>query len=374
MTCLVASPNSKWIATASKDGTIIIWDAEHGTIMLEWIAHWGPVGNITFSPDGRRLVSSMFWGDSDDSTLIVWDISRNVSKIAVLAIVDKTGVTASAWSPDGTLIASAYDNAIIVIWDAVTFQQRYLLTIDVQSQPYSLRWSSDSHYLACAHTYHNRTDLRRWTAWSPPTGEPPKGFTFHQTSCEVWSFDRDGRRIAIAVSIRPADLNYWMPEGVSVGDGIQSSDGRSRLYSRIEIWDVVRGVPLVILRNAKEIHAISFSPDGRSLLSISKDGLMKVWDTQTTHETGSLAGDGGRFPTACFSPDGKYIAAASNKERTGTFTVRLWRVGEALCATVFREHKDRISHLAFSSNGQFLASGDWSGIVHIRCLSDFARH
>ncbi len=82
---LGASPDSKWVMTGSRDGTIIVWDAERGKVIYEWLAHWGRVRALGFSPDSKRLVSA---GGSSGETLVVWDISHGVRKVAVLATID----------------------------------------------------------------------------------------------------------------------------------------------------------------------------------------------------------------------------------------------------------------------------------------------
>ena len=86
---MVTSPDSRWIATASHDGTIIVWNAERGTIMQEWLAHCGGVNSLTFSPDSQRLVSA---GGVKGETLVVWDFQiragNGVGRVAVLASID----------------------------------------------------------------------------------------------------------------------------------------------------------------------------------------------------------------------------------------------------------------------------------------------
>ena len=129
----------------------------------------------------------------------------------------------------------------------------------------------------------------------------------------------------------------------------------------------------VLEHGSRTVEDISFSSDGRSFLSIDDDRL-NIWDTDSWQVTTSLEGNGGVYPRACFSPDGKYVAAISNHRETHIYRVRLWRLGETLCTAVFTEHKSLIYHVAFSPNGEFLASGDDDGIVHIRRLSDFVGH
>ena len=66
---------------------------------------------------------------------------------------------------------------------------------------------------------------------------------------------------------------------------------------------------------------------------------------------------------ACFSPDGEYIASASDDG-----TVRLWRLVDGACVAEFIEHGDRVMCVAFTLDGEFLVSGARNGSVFIRPL------
>jgi WD40 repeat protein len=62
------SPNGRWVATASVDGTARIWDAATGQPVTPPLKHSGPVNALAFSEDGRRLATA-----SDDGTARVWN-------------------------------------------------------------------------------------------------------------------------------------------------------------------------------------------------------------------------------------------------------------------------------------------------------------
>src|SRR5262249_53731649 len=65
---VVFSPDGKRLASASRDKTVKVWDAQTGQELLTFKGHSGPVRRVAFSPDGKRLASS-----GPDGTVKVWD-------------------------------------------------------------------------------------------------------------------------------------------------------------------------------------------------------------------------------------------------------------------------------------------------------------
>ena len=65
--------------------------------------------------------------------------------------------------------------------------------------------------------------------------------------------------------------------------------------------------------HSNSVVSVVYSPDGKSILSASKDGTAKVWDAKSFTEVlgGTLAGHRGGLNSAQYSPDGKHIVTAS---------------------------------------------------------------
>lgn len=356
-----------------------MWDSELGTVTQDWLAHWGPIHALGLSPDSKRLVSG---GGESGEALVVWDINKGVSQVVVVASIDnqRDAVIDCSWSPDGAWIASASRGGIVFVWDTLAFKQlASLLSADDPAAyayyPRCLQWSPDSRYLVWAYSVSRGGEsTSEWAMWDIlRPKDAPRRFPAHPRnrdfSITALSFDPKSRRIAFAIA-------KFVGRGMRVpGSHSEEHNISGERTECVQIWDVITGATPVILGLEHEtaVHTVAFSLDGRSLLSVSKDSLVKIWNTVSWQNIASLEGDGGTLPTACFSPDGKYIAAASNNIDTRTFTVRLWGIGDASCMAVFTEHKHIIRCLAFSPNGETLVSGDDGGLVHIHRVSSFMR-
>ena len=65
---LAVSPDGTWLASASNDHTLRIWDPDNGQARHCLIGHASDVRALAAGPDGRWLASA-----SDDHTVRIWD-------------------------------------------------------------------------------------------------------------------------------------------------------------------------------------------------------------------------------------------------------------------------------------------------------------
>ena len=108
------SPDGKWIASASSDGTIGLWQPNGRNIRF-LRGHNGVVWDVAFSRDGRTLASS-----ADDGTIKLWNLA-SMQEAATLH-GHEGPVSGLAFSPDGNYLASASEGAVR-LWKAPTFEE-----------------------------------------------------------------------------------------------------------------------------------------------------------------------------------------------------------------------------------------------------------
>ncbi|KAI9771923.1 MAG: hypothetical protein M1839_002706 [Geoglossum umbratile] len=103
------SPDGLFIASASFDNHVKLWNARDGKFIYTLRGHVAPVYQCAFAPDSRLLVSS-----SKDTTLKVWDV--RTGKLHTDLPGHKDEVYAVDWSPDGNMVGSGGKDKAVRLW------------------------------------------------------------------------------------------------------------------------------------------------------------------------------------------------------------------------------------------------------------------
>ncbi len=394
------SPNGRYIASASDDKTVRIWDSTIGKEVNVLQGHTDSVWSVAFSPNGRQVVSA-----SGDNTVRIWDVETSRE---LMALQGDKGVRQSVTiSPDGKQVAATSSGQVVRIWDIETGKELVLIKED--SAVKSISFSPDGRLLALAYSGNKPVRIL-----DTINGEEVKSLIGHNAYevCSV-SFSPDGKILASAswdfkFSI---DNTVWLWD-VKIGRELKvlkghtdavlsvsfSPDG-SKIASAsadktVQIWDIANGTELKILTipeaavsvsfgadgkrvavasidkrvrildsatdeefkiltgHTKDIRSVSFDPDSKRIISASSDNTVKTWDIKTGKTLNLLQGHTSAVNSAIFSPDGKQIASCSLDH-----TVRLWDSETGRELHVLNGHSSYVWNINFSPDGNQLISG-----------------
>jgi len=241
--------------------------------------------------------------------------------------------------------------------------------------------------------------------------------TLRGHSAPVWSVAVSPDRTMIASGSADNTIKLW---NLYTGKLIRSWDGHTNgVFSvafsvdgntiasvgkdkTLKLWQVDDGVELETFKGlADEVESVVFSPDQVTLATGNSDGTIKLWNWQTGELKQTLTGHSEEVTSLAISPDGKTLASGSWDK-----TVKLWNLNanhesqqpmksqlpifenafvyvdppdfnweikannesmqpsRSLLRTLI-DHSDPIQSLAFSPDGEKLASSDLSGTIKL---------
>lgn len=301
---VVADPLAKvgsWSMAVSRDESriaapclkhVCLWDTASGRL----VGSVPGAGVVALSPDGAQLATQ---GVSNGTTGALSVRVVSVPGGAVIAELaghtfPKTtdgllGLTAAAYSPDGTVLATAAHDGTVRLWSTSTWAALRVLEPG-GSRPTAVAFSPDGSRLAVASSdapasiWAVATGARQATLTS--ASRQGYGITFTSDGLKVATGVTDPDQAARVIDIATGSVTAAFPGSVtahgfaasSAGDLIAFSDTASRA---VIVWPLSGSAPRRLVGHTDAPHAVAFSPDGTSLYSASShDGILR-WDPVT---------------------------------------------------------------------------------------------
>ncbi|MGH8902876.1 MAG: AAA family ATPase [Egibacteraceae bacterium] len=354
------SPDGKCLATASRDGTARVWEADSGEKLLVLRGHEDVVQRVAWSPDGECLATT-----SNDRTARVWDAVRG-DELLVLRGHDDW-VWGVVWSPDGKHLATTSEDHTVRVWDAACGAELFAVH-GHEDAVWGVVWSPDGQRLATASrdgtarvwdaaygrellVLRGHHDWVQGVAWSPDGQR--LATVSHDRTARVWDATCGEERLVLRGHEDSVWGVAWSPDGQRLAT--TSGDHTAR------VWDVVHGRALFVLHGHHDsVYGAAWSPDSQRLATVSRDRTSRVWDAALGEERLVLRDHEDWIYGVAWSPDGQRLATAS---RDGT--VRVWdaALGEELL--VLRGHEAGLMGVAWSSDSKRLATASRDGSARI---------
>jgi WD40 repeat protein/DNA-binding SARP family transcriptional activator/class 3 adenylate cyclase len=389
------SPDGSKLASTGDDGRLNVWDPSTGTLLSSLSAP-GEVGGPSFSADGS-LVSAV-WSEGDGLVQIL-DLSTD----RLVSIPLEREAIDTALSPDGKHVAVAAgweDDEVGAVFDVKTGEKAFVLAGPscCYHPPFrGVSWSPDGRLIAASsagtarvwdaetgavrHTLVGHTGLVLSVAWSPEDSSRLITGGSDGTA-KVWEIGAEGVRERWSLSAQESKSGIV---GVAFSpDGSRVMAGDADL-SAVKVWDLgPTGDAEWANLPAPGHPGAEFMPDGRHVATSSGErsrggpphsdfsgyaDAVTIWDLQTGRDTRTIGPptDYFRFQSFDVSPDGSSIALGGGSKPHGlggASAVRAWdaSTGEDL----WRIADDlEVIEVAFSPNGEYLATAGWSQTARI---------
>ena len=142
------SPDDRFLATASMDGPIRIWDVGRASLFTTITGHRALIEHLEFSPVDNNILLTA----SHDGTARLWDIDG----ILTTALPHEYPPTFAVFSPDNVHLLTGGGDAAVHLWDAVA--GRELAELDTHEIVHNCdvqpRWKSHCNCISCGPSSH----------------------------------------------------------------------------------------------------------------------------------------------------------------------------------------------------------------------------
>src|SRR5262249_10531491 len=101
----------------------------------------------------------------------------------------------------------------------------------------------------------------------------------------------------------------------------------------------------------------AYSPDGRRIVSGSRDWTVKVWDAATGQDLLTLKGHTQPVSSMAYSPDGRRILSCADN------APRVWEAATGQDLLTLKGHTSEVSSVAYSPDGRRVFASDSKGKV-----------
>jgi WD40 repeat protein/serine/threonine protein kinase len=355
------SPNGKTLACGGMDGNLVLINTSTRR-MRKLGTHASQVFSVAFSPDGTLLASG-----SGDRTVRLWDMGTAQQIQQITNYTD--WVRSVDFSPDGKLLAVGSEDGQVGLWNVAT--REFEWRSEDSRYVYAVAFSPDGTIVASANQGFQEPGI--------PAGiklrDAVTGRVLHRTAgpndAYVIKFSPDGD--SLAEGGNDGVVRFFDRELKMIGElKGQASAVQSLVYldsntlvsgssdNTVRLWDLAtHSLRDTLKGHSGAVKSVARSRDGQLLVSASIDHTVKLWHLDWQSERTELKGHESTVWSVALSPDGSTVASASHDT-----TVKLWDAATGALKHDLKDHSEGVTCVAYSPDGKTVASsGDDRAII-----------
>lgn len=328
---------------------ICVWKGDSSNTVTPITQPTSPSNSMFFSQSDSILLCK-YWGESN---IVSWDVVKK--QVLPSPINAKSSGKKCALSPCEELLAIIGENSqTIEVWNIITGTQIVELS-EHQSSISTLVFSPIGQHLISG-------DVDgKLTVWNTQQWEKQHVFMAHTDVVKAATFHPNAKIFATAAWDGP--IHIW---------DVRSFEllGTPSVDFTLADASLYKGKSREIQRRFRQktetqwLCSVVFSPCGM-LIAGGLWGEIRLWDAATLEPRMGLI-----LPESCcrvgvvvFSPCGRYLASGSWWNNTDKVSIRIWKVATGENIHTFWGHPSDIQNLAFSKNGELLASSSYEGTI-----------
>lgn len=278
---LAFAPDGKSIATTCNDQLPIeFWEASTGklvnTIKSPRDTTYHSIEALAFSPNGETLATSGTIDEADGEIVQLWDVKTG--KQTMIFKGHPVGVSVTAFSPDGKLLASGAERTRL--WDIKTGKSS--VTLQGQEKEFGVEWITTLAFTP------NGKALASWNSdgtirvWDVQTGKSTAMLKGRSGRGSSLAFDVGGKTL-IAASTDKSVQQWDLATGkVTTTTTLKSEEPLTKMAlspdlklvvagdekGGVYLWHVTSGKQIAVLSKHKTcVSVLAFSPDGKTIVS-----------------------------------------------------------------------------------------------------------
>lgn len=326
---VIYSPNGRYIATPSSDGSIRIWKTETGEI-FKILTIQSYALDMAYSPDGRYIASAL-----SDNSIRIWHAKKG--KLLNILTGHTSKVTSIDYSPTGRYLVSGSWDRTVKIWDTQTGNLIHTFTGHTHKVTAVMYHPNGWNVISASGDGTIRV-------WDVETRQLIRTLTRYADEVFLLAFRPDGRRIiAKTTSSRPTLLMFEPRQDTPINHVhtpyvkiAYSPDGRHLIsgayHNPIIVWDAKTGLEQKrIGNNDFFVSKLLYSPDQKHIMGIITGGII-IWDSTTHAQIFRIKIDFTWFNDAVYSSDGRFIVSVD-----GNGLIQCWDANSGQAITTLTE-------------------------------------